>query len=672
MFSRLTRRTPLTLETLEERLVLNNRFVVPVGKADGVTSFETLQAALAKPGLIAGDVIQIDHAATPGSLDTSMLPGVPNLTIAGDASVRPDEYAAGIQVNKNIDVLAANQGLTFKHVWLDFHLGELQFSANGTVTDSYVTDKVDPVNTQQYDIRFFAPAGELSNSTLVHDYIGGQNTSGGSVDVASKGADNHVHIVGNTFYADFNEQSPNQQSADSEAVITYFNQPNGSAASRQSGDLIARNHIYASTGFTSTLIYGNGIAGLTIADNDLHETDLRGVFAMELYSDPSPTPFESADIHGNRIDLATGAGIHFGMGQKPLSYVGTPVTFLHIYDNVIHTRGDAGVIGGPAIFLQTNAGAELDAKVEGNDLTNNGSGVCIQWDVGEKADIDLGGGDFKSLGGNNFRTYTTEGPMGGAGYVGAIVCLSNPSATGTVAAYHNIFQNDDPESVIQDSDDGFGSVNVQAGQPLLGNAAFVETLYLHFLHRPGDTTSLADAGGWVSLLNNGFSPQKVIDGITRSQEAYLYQANESYWKYLGRQADNTELTNAATWLGSGGTLEALATSLLASKEFQARYVSNDDFVRQLYFDLLGRPASKDEISGWTTQLQQGLTRDAVASQFLGSKEYRQDVMTDYYLQLLHRVGPIDLNEIDPAVGSVLDQYSLGTVLTLSQEYYLNG
>ncbi len=241
-----------------------------------------------------------------------------------------------------------------------------------------------------------------------------------------------------------------------------------------------------------------------------------------------------------------------------------------------------------------------------------------------------------------------------------------------MAAHHNIFQNDDPEAVIQDSDDGFGNVNVQADQPLLGNTAFVETLYLHFLHRAGDTTSLADAGGWVFLLNNGFDAQKVIDGITRSQEAFLYQANETYWKYLGRQADNTELLNAATWLGSGGTLEALATSLLASGEYKARYVSNDDFVRQLYFDVLGRPCSNDEISGWTSQLQQGLTRDAVAAQFLGSKEYRQDVMVDYYHELLHRGGPIDLSEIDPAVGSALDQYSLGTVLTLSPEYYIDG
>src|SRR5262245_50701401 len=75
------------LEALEERTLLNNRFVVPVGiPANNQTSFATLQAALATPGLTAGDVIQIEPGSAPGNLTNASLPAVANLTIQGDPS----------------------------------------------------------------------------------------------------------------------------------------------------------------------------------------------------------------------------------------------------------------------------------------------------------------------------------------------------------------------------------------------------------------------------------------------------------------------------------------------------------------------------------------------------------------------------------------------------------
>src|SRR3954454_10727622 len=88
------RRTPSTptprrarprLEALEDRLALNNRFVVPAG-ADNVTTFTTLQAALTTPGLVAGNAIQIEPGAAPGNVTGANLiaPNVANLTIQGD------------------------------------------------------------------------------------------------------------------------------------------------------------------------------------------------------------------------------------------------------------------------------------------------------------------------------------------------------------------------------------------------------------------------------------------------------------------------------------------------------------------------------------------------------------------------------------------------------------
>jgi hypothetical protein len=47
----------LSLEALEDRLMLNNRFVVPVGvPVDNATTFATLEDALSTSGLVAGSV----------------------------------------------------------------------------------------------------------------------------------------------------------------------------------------------------------------------------------------------------------------------------------------------------------------------------------------------------------------------------------------------------------------------------------------------------------------------------------------------------------------------------------------------------------------------------------------------------------------------------------------
>ena len=57
----------LWLEPLEDRTLLNSRFVVPMASADNVTNFATLQAALTTPGLNPGDFIQIESGSAPAT-----------------------------------------------------------------------------------------------------------------------------------------------------------------------------------------------------------------------------------------------------------------------------------------------------------------------------------------------------------------------------------------------------------------------------------------------------------------------------------------------------------------------------------------------------------------------------------------------------------------------------
>src|SRR5262245_34070293 len=92
------------VEVLEDRLVLNNRFVVPVGSGNGVTKFNNLHEALTTPGLAAGDVIQIEQGATPGALSDAMLPALPNLTIQGNSKVRAEDFLFAVNVVDKLSI----------------------------------------------------------------------------------------------------------------------------------------------------------------------------------------------------------------------------------------------------------------------------------------------------------------------------------------------------------------------------------------------------------------------------------------------------------------------------------------------------------------------------------------------------------------------------------------
>src|SRR5947209_4670438 len=67
-------RARLQLEALEDRVVLNNRFVVPAGvPVDNVSTFASLSKALYPLNLNAGDTIQIEPGSTPGNVTSGEL-----------------------------------------------------------------------------------------------------------------------------------------------------------------------------------------------------------------------------------------------------------------------------------------------------------------------------------------------------------------------------------------------------------------------------------------------------------------------------------------------------------------------------------------------------------------------------------------------------------------------
>src|SRR5207245_20034 len=115
-----------------------------------------------------------------------------------------------------------------------------------------------------------------------------------------------------------------------------------------------------------------------------------------------------------------------------------------------------------------------------------------------------------SLGDNNFSSFTSANFNSGA-----IVLTNISSGQGMLDAQRNIFAAGvSPATVITDANG-----NVNASNPLTGNAAFVAALYNDVLRRAGDTGNPADAGAWVNALNaETTTPSAVANAVVRSQE----------------------------------------------------------------------------------------------------------------------------------------------------------
>jgi hypothetical protein len=231
----------------------------------------------------------------------------------------------------------------------------------------------------------------------------------------------------------------------------------------------------------------------------------------------------------------------------------------------------------------------------------------------------------------------------------------------------------DPETVIRDNAGAGlgGQADVVATGNLTGNAAYVEALYLHFLHRAGDTANANDAGGWVALLNGGTTPLAVATAIGRSPEALGLRVDGLYRQFLGRDSDPAGRAALVSFLQGGGTAEAAVASLVASAEYRARFGSDGAFVQSLAAALLGRAGAPAEVAAWAGAVGSA-GRSAFASAFLGSAEYRARVVRQLFAQVLHRLAPPADAAVTPWVNSGLDLLTVEIDFTASPEFQANG
>jgi uncharacterized protein YkwD len=103
-------------------------------------------------------------------------------------------------------------------------------------------------------------------------------------------------------------------------------------------------------------------------------------------------------------------------------------------------------------------------------------------------------------------------------------------------------------------------------------------------------------------------------------------------------------TYTVTVSGGGLATPVTQTVTLTTANVRANFVlpansvqpQGGSWIALLYHDLLGRVPAPGEIQGWQDQLASGASRGSIVEGFLGSQEYANHVVTQWYEQYLHR------------------------------------
>jgi hypothetical protein len=192
---------------------------------------------------------------------------------------------------------------------------------------------------------------------------------------------------------------------------------------------------------------------------------------------------------------------------------------------------------------------------------------------------------------------------------------------------------------------------------------------------------VGELAGWVNALP-ALGTAGVATGILRSPEADARLVDALYLKILGRAADPAGETGWVNLLEQGASEEQVAAAFLSSPEFAARAAMlatapaspnlDRTYIDALYAVLLGRTASAGEIGGWLGVLP-ALGRSGVAKAFMGSVEFRGDVIGSLYFSsapmqlvplagiapnLLHRTAAASAAETAGWVNSGMDILSI--------------
>ena len=166
------------------------------------------------------------------------------------------------------------------------------------------------------------------------------------------------------------------------------------------------------------------------------------------------------------------------------------------------------------------------------------------------------------------------------------------------------------------------------------DAVYINQLFQDLLGRPVDQPGLK---AFLQSLAQGATRAQVVQGIEGSTEYETNLVENLYSTYLKRPADKTGLDAFVADLQAGITIEQVKAAILGSAEYyQNAGGTNDGFLQALYQSVLSRAPDATGKSAWLTNLQNGMTTQAVADAVLTSTEADQDLVQADYRAYLNR------------------------------------
>jgi hypothetical protein len=426
----------------------------------------------------------------------------------------------------------------------------------------------------------------------------------------------------------------------------------GSVTLTRNGDKSPANDDVSFNVFNGGRLSLQSSGGVTVRGNQFNSGGPTGAAITLVNAGIQTAP---VTIANNFISFAGPSGIEIDGGQAGERFA------ISLLNNTITTMGSGTGIAfiNPSTTVAFGIGTVL---LQGNDFRGNSVGIAIS--IGNTPvgfmQIDLGGGALHSLGGNNFRGFTSSGTL-----TSAAITLSTSVPANVVSAHNNIFSAGiDPNTVIDDgshgSHTGAGLIDVSA--PLGTNAAFVQALYNDVLGRTG---TLAEVNAWSGVVA-AQGQAVVVNSIVHSFESLARVVQGLYVHLLQREPSSADTAAWAGFLGNGGTPEQMENAILTSPEYS---FLNPQWVQSLYLNILGRAGSDAEVAAWNAAAP-SIGLSAIASAFAASLEARMRAATTFFQIFLHRT-PTALEALRLAnlPGSVLD---MEASLLSGAEYFSNG
>lgn len=170
------------------------------------------------------------------------------------------------------------------------------------------------------------------------------------------------------------------------------------------------------------------------------------------------------------------------------------------------------------------------------------------------------------------------------------------------------------------------------------SSSMVGRLYVDALRR---SATSADKLAWVQPLVSGLSRQQIVNAIGASTEARNGVLQDLHQRYLKRSLDAGGLAFWNNVLRTfNGNEIPIIISFATSQEYYTRAGGNDAaYVQALFRDVLGRtgPIGAQDVQYWINYLATtGGNRGALVSQFVGSREYRFQMVDGYFRNYLGR------------------------------------